>query len=202
MPTNRRQRVTPRARRSDDPDDLHLWTEVSRTVRPLPSRGHAASHDNPKRGAATTDGRHAAAADADSVPARDPDRAVAKPAAPGATSAKPIDRNLQRKIARGREHIDATLDLHGMRQDAARTALVGFIKSAAARGHRNVLIITGKGRTGDAGGPHGPRGVLRTVVPGWLAGPSLSPMIAGLGTAGRAHGGDGAIYVRLKRVIP
>ena len=112
---------------------------------------------------------------------------------------KVMDHKLRRKIARGRVDIDATLDLHGLRQDEARSALNHFISTAYYSGARNVLVITGKGvkRTGYA--EFEQRGVLRHLVPNWLKEPSLFHMVAGTDQSAQQHGGSGALYVRLKR---
>lgn len=112
---------------------------------------------------------------------------------------KPLDPKLRRKIARGRVSIDATLDLHGMRQHEARAALIHFISAAFYRDDRNILVITGKGikRTGYAEFEH--KGVLRHLVPQWLKEPALLHMVAGIDAAAQNHGGAGALYVRLKR---
>lgn len=112
---------------------------------------------------------------------------------------KVLDQKLKRKIARGRVDIDATLDLHGMRQPEARSALIHFVSRAYERGNRNILVITGKGvkRTGYA--EFEQRGVLRHLVPAWLREPALFHMVAGVDQAAQQHGGDGALYVRLKR---
>ncbi len=60
-------------------------------------------------------------------------------------SEKRIDAKTKRRLTRGRTPIDATLDLHGMRQHEAHGALSHFVASAFARGRRNLLVITGKG---------------------------------------------------------
>ena len=111
---------------------------------------------------------------------------LANPGAPG-----PIEPNRQRRLVHEREPIGARIDLHGMDQDRARAALERFIAASHAQGHRAVLVITGKGVRGD--------GVLRRMTPEWLAAPPLRAMIAGLGRADRRHGGEGALYVALKR---
>jgi DNA-nicking Smr family endonuclease len=69
--------------------------------------------------------------------------------------------------------------------------LTGFVLRSFAEGRRMLLVITGKGALGD--------GVLRRRVPEWLAQPPLRPMIAGLSEAHRRHGGEGALYVALRR---
>jgi DNA-nicking Smr family endonuclease len=93
---------------------------------------------------------------------------------------------------RERDPIDLVLDLHGLDQDRARSALLRFLVHAQAQGERAVLVITGKGSRGD--------GVLRRQTPDWLAEPSLRPVVAGWSHAHRRHGGEGAIYVALKRL--
>ena len=78
-----------------------------------------------------------------------------------------------------------------MTQDRARTALDAFVVRAWTDGWRAVLVITGKGVQGD--------GILRKAVPGWLGAPELSHIVAGISEAARHHGGEGALYVALKR---
>jgi DNA-nicking Smr family endonuclease len=123
---------------------------------------------------------------------------------PGATRPKPkppvappapadIEPGRKRRIVREREPIDLVLDLHGLDQDRARSALMRFLVQAHAEGERAVLVITGKGSRGD--------GVLRRQTPEWLADPSLRPVVAGWSFAHRRHGGEGAIYVALKRRV-
>lgn len=102
-----------------------------------------------------------------------------------------IEPGRKRRIAREREPIGGRLDLHGMTQDQARAVLHGFIARAQERGDRAVLIITGKGVQGD--------GILRRRVPDWLAEPPSRALVAGYSVAERHHGGEGALYVALKR---
>jgi DNA-nicking Smr family endonuclease len=101
--------------------------------------------------------------------------------------------------------IDARLDLHGMRQRDARTQLHAFLRAAQARALKTVLIITGKGDTtaerdhlaGALGKPQ--RGVLRHSVPQWLEAPELRSVVLSYTSAGTRHGGDGALYVQLRK---
>lgn len=106
---------------------------------------------------------------------------------------------MRRRLVRGRIPIDATLDLHGMRQTEAHKALVRFVTARAARGDRTVLVITGKGvgKRGETG-EITQRGVLRSMLPRWLAEPGLRPFVAGFEAAAQEHGGGGAFYVRLR----
>ncbi len=102
-----------------------------------------------------------------------------------------IEPNRKRRIVKEHDPIGARLDMHGLDQDQARATLEGFIRRAYDDGHRAVLVITGKGKVG--------HGVLRQRTPEWLAGPAMREMIAGVSTADRRHGGEGALYVALKR---
>lgn len=102
-----------------------------------------------------------------------------------------FDRRTKAAIAKGRTGIDSRIDLHGMTLAQAHVALIGFLRAAQARGDRLVLVITGKGRGGD--------GALRRQVPHWIAAAPVAGMVVASGTAAPAHGGEGALYVRLRR---
>src|SRR6185437_14768111 len=101
----------------------------------------------------------------------------------------PLGRRMRQRVARGREAIDARMDLHGLTQAEAHAALSRFLYAASARGARLVLVITGKGGRGG-----GERGVLRRQVPHWLALPDMRELVIGFEDAHIAHGGEGALY--------
>lgn len=124
----------------------------------------------------------------DAIPAK-PVRRL--PAAPAQGRYADIDKNTADKFRKGHYPIDATLDLHGMTSEKARAALLGFIAAQHRRGHRCLLIVTGKGRSGE--------GVLKAAFPRWLAEDALSPMILAFDAAKARHGGSGAFYVLLRR---
>lgn len=112
----------------------------------------------------------------------------------------PMDDRTKRRLVRGTMAIDERLDLHGLTQEAAHTVLRRFLVGARDRGARVVLVITGKGTAaGGAAGYGHDRGVLRRAVPHWLGDPSLRGLVIGFEEAHLAHGGSGAIYVRLRR---
>jgi DNA-nicking Smr family endonuclease len=102
-----------------------------------------------------------------------------------------LDASLHRRLVRGREAVAGRIDLHGLTYDAARAALTAFILRAADEGWRAVMVITGKGALGE--------GVIRRHAPEWLAAPPLRALVAGVSQAHRRHGGEGALYVALKR---
>lgn len=169
------------------PEEVAIWSVVAETVAPLKGR------------------RIPKAEAADPLPVgKTPPKFPGKPAAKGpAPVARPaprphaprglqqIEPNRERRLARGRDDLEARVDLHGLDQDRARVVLEGFLLRAQAEGHRAVLVITGKGPGGD--------GVLRRRLPDWLNAPPLRAIVAGVSEARRWHGGKGAVYVALKR---
>lgn len=108
---------------------------------------------------------------------------------------------MPRKVGRGRVQIDATLDLHGMTQTEAHTRLNRFVEFAQMRGHRVLLVITGKGPPDTKPDPfeEAPRGILRRRFLEWVETPPLSPRLTSVAQAHQRHGGRGAFYLFLKR---
>jgi DNA-nicking Smr family endonuclease len=102
-----------------------------------------------------------------------------------------FDDHTIRKIRKGRIEIDARIDLHGLTEIAAHGRLLDFLRRSQQQDARIVLVITGKGKGGS--------GVLRRAVPLWFGESAFRPMIGGWRAANPAHGGDGALYVRLRR---
>jgi DNA-nicking Smr family endonuclease len=174
-------------RRLLTPDERVLWTTFTRAIAPLRAAGSAA-----------TDEEYQSETAAPAQPAKPraahggapPPAAIAKPVAP---SLAPLGRRLRQRVARGREAIDGRLDLHGLTQSEAHAALLHFLRKASAREARLVLVITGKGRG------EGERGVLKRQVPNWLNLPEFRAFVVGFEQAHIAHGGEGAIYVRIRR---
>ena len=162
------------------PEENRLWRAVASTV--VPYAGRSLPPDPPQPPRPVVHSRPQAHPE--------PPRPVAAPRkVPAALHA--IEPNRARRIIIGREAIGARLDLHGLSQDRARAALETFIRRAHAEGQRAVLVITGRGRLGES--------ILRRRVPDWLSKPPLRALVAGVSTAHRRHGGEGAIYVALKR---
>jgi DNA-nicking Smr family endonuclease len=176
-----------RQRRLTD-EEVELWIAVAKSV----SR---------RKGAALPGARKVRSPPSAPIP-RDADVARAGPA-PRTKSPPlaPLDKRLMRRLARGRSAIDRSIDLHGMTQAEAHDALRGFLAGAQARGDRLVVVVTGKGavRSNGAGSWGEAPGVLRRSVPHWLHAPDLRAIVLGFEEAGRAHGGAGALYVRLRR---
>ncbi len=118
-----------------------------------------------------------------------------------------FDRKRVKKLARGRDEIEARIDLHGMRQAEAHAALKRFLAQCHHNGLRMVLVITGKGTPNraardddhDFGFLRPEPGVLRRSVPQWLAEPQLRQIVVSFTPASARHGGEGAYYVHLRR---
>ncbi|MDA9529818.1 Smr/MutS family protein [Bradyrhizobium sp. CCBAU 25338] len=181
-------RPSPRRRALSD-EERELWDLVSRQVKPLRKprvrKVHAAAR--PESSPAGPANRPA------SSPrpiAAAPSPRVTKPSIPPLA---PLGKRERTKLSRGRSEIEARLDLHGMTQTRAHRALAGFLHRAHQDGLTFVLVITGKGRSG------GESGVLRRQVPEWLSLPEFRAFVVGFETAHIGHGGEGALYVRIRR---
>ena len=179
----------PRRKRSLSEEERALWESVAKQTRPLRKKPRVAKPE--------------AAAPAAEAPA------VAKPIAPpkavplariprapqAAPPLAPLGRRERLQLSRGRKEIDARLDLHGMTQMRAHRALSGFLQRAHREGLAFVLVITGKGKMG----VESERGVLRRQVPQWLSLPEFRSLVVGFEEAHIGHGGEGALYVRIRR---
>jgi len=104
-----------------------------------------------------------------------------------------IDRRTAERLRRGQIAIEATIDLHGLTQDEAFVAIATFLAESLQAGRRCVLVITGKGTARDGGG------VLRSAVPRWLTEGTYREQLIGIAVAYPQHGGEGALYVLLRR---
>jgi len=181
--------------------DWHLWFEVSKTVSPLRPLRHSLidleGEPLPLPASPVPKGLGAARPHR-IVPAMPPYQSDGRP---GKKPRAGIEPNLKQRLVRGREEIDGTIDLHGMRQVEAHAALTRFIHARYSRGDRTLLVITGKGlkKLSDDAAVIIERGVLRQMLPIWLTEPNLAPLVAGWDAAAQGHGGDGAFYVRLRR---
>jgi DNA-nicking Smr family endonuclease len=126
-----------------------------------------------------------------------PVKPAPKPAPSITPGLEPLGRKQKQRLARGTIEIDARIDLHGKTQSEAHAALLRFLHKVQRDGARFVLVITGKGAR--AGSDWSERGVLKRQVPLWLRLPEFRSYVVGFEDAHVGHGGEGALYVRLRR---
>lgn len=100
-----------------------------------------------------------------------------------------IGTDITHKLRRGDWTIQRQLDLHGLRRDAAREALGGFIREAHKHGIRCVRVVHGKGL-----GSPGKAPVLKNRVHSWLV---QKNEVMAFVQAKPADGGAGALVVLL-----
>ncbi len=190
-------------------EERSLWEQAANNLRPLKKKkarvqvGHEDTLEKSPR-----------QPEASQKPAS---KRTAEPSTPGpstrqahAKSAPPLsqlDRRKARKISSGRIEIEARIDLHGMRQSEAHSALRRFLLSAHSKGQRWVLVITGKGTAPRAsseayeyaGLREEERGVIKRNVPRWLAEAQLRAIVISFAPATARHGGEGALYIQLRK---
>jgi len=166
-------------------DEEHtLWTGVTRSIKPLRLR------PEPEKPTALPAAPKPASRSKVAAPMPTP---VVRP--PAAPALSPLGRRFRQRVARGSESIEDRIDLHGLTQAQAHDALLRFLRTRHSQGVRTVLVITGKG----GGDIYGERGVLKRQVPMWLRTAEFRGLLVGFEDAGIRHGGEGALYVRLRR---
>lgn len=187
--------------------ERELWERAMRDVHPL-RRRRLKSSPPPLPDAALAEGPPVPPAAPRPLARRikaEPPAAKPAPVPPAHPPLAPLERRTRQRLARGTIALDDRIDLHGLTQQAAYGRLARFLAEAQQRSHQIVLVITGKGVTGNGTraaerGHHGDeRGVLRRTVPLWLKLPEMRAMVVGFEPAGPTHGGDGALYVRIRR---
>ncbi len=171
--------------RSLSEEERTLWSDVTRSIAPL--RAAPAEHADMPPETRTPPSSAKSATAAGPAPPR-------RPKADSPPALAPLGRRAKQRLARGRDAIDGRLDLHGLTQAQAHGALLRFLQTAQGRGARLVMVITGKGSRGGA-----ESGVLKRQVPLWLKLPEFRALVVGFDDAHRAHGGEGALYVRVRR---
>ncbi len=200
MTGGRASRRSPRREAGSDAD-ARLWQAVVRGVEPLPGRGVApapppaeprpeAKPEPEKKEAPAQRKRPGPARRPEPAPPRPPELPPLSPGhAPG------LDKRRALRLRRGQIAVEDSIDLHGMTQTQAARALGAFLAAAQEAGLRCALVITGKG---DA---KGEAGVLRAMAPRWLNEPPNRARILAFGPAQPKHGGQGALYVLLRKKL-
>lgn len=164
-------------------EEAKLWREVTRQTRPLrPQDEDIVLEDAPRIDTPKLRARRIEA----------PQASHSSMPLPALGQFAGVDSSSSQRLKRGNYPIDRRLDLHGMTRDQAMDTLLFTLQQAYASGKRCVLVITGKGRGGAVG-------VLKENVPRWLSDAQFSPYVLAFDHAARQHGGDGAIYVLVRR---
>lgn len=206
----------PRKRRGIKPEDRAIWEQVIRSVSPLSQRpAPTAPRDPPPIDLAPIAEPPVAEGAETTLPRRIVKPAGAARPAPAWHGPRPrhpqpvgrpepgLDKRTAERLRRGERAPDARIDLHGMTAECAHRALDRFIGAALGKGHRCILVITGKGgrrHSGDDAPFMRPEaGVLREAAPNWLRTGPYANSIVGIFAAHIRHGGAGAFYVYLKK---
>jgi len=187
-------------------DDLDLWRHVTRDTRPLAKRPAKAKPETP------APAERPRPAPPPAKPKAPETKKTKKPAPPVPLPVPPpvpdlakgdvvgVDKRTVGRLKRGKLPVEGRLDLHGLSQREAERALAAFLARSQQRGHRCVLVITGKGSAGGRREDAFARpGVLRRMVPIWLNAPANRARVLAFDEARAQHGGAGALYVLLKR---
>ena len=178
------------------PDEAALWRRVAATVTPMhPKRAVTApatktSEELPPPPAKRVKGRVP-------PPRPEPEPIVAtkRPLTTGG-----LDSSWDRKLGRGPIQPDVTIDLHGLTLAMAHDRLNGGIAQALALGARVILLIAGKHRPVPGNDLRGEkRGAIRAKLLDWLAASPHAGHIASVRPAQPRHGGDGAVYIVLRK---
>lgn len=183
------------------PEEVDLWRKVNEKTEVFP---HPAPLPDPTP-AATTPRKSKPSFTTALRPERPGTPSVRVEHAPTLTetfaNASPaMDRKRFTQLKRGNLKPEGKLDLHGMTVDRAHMALTRFVLDAHRQGKRLLLVVTGKGKMRDDGGPIPVRlGVLRHQVPQWLSIPPLASAVLQVTPANQKHGGTGAYYVYLRK---
>lgn len=187
--------VEPRQPRRRQPtaDEIRIWRAVIADAKPLPGKTPPAEPSAEEAGSEPV-------ASPPPPPGSPPVRPSAHPAPPSRHTgqgelhhgkAPGLDRRSAERLKKGEMEIEADIDLHGLSQDMAHFQLAAFIQRCWVAQRRCVLVVTGKGAQGF--------GILRAQVPRWLNQSPLRERILGFSYAQPRHGGDGALYVLIRR---
>jgi len=183
-------------RRRPSRDEAALWKAVTKDVRRIARKAPPPAPE-PVGAAGEKEQKHRKLKKSPDAVAKPRPGAMAPqgPAAPALTHGRAagVDKRTVERLRRGRIPIDAEIDLHGHTQEEAHRALSAFISRQAGASRRCVRIVTGKGAFREGGG------VLKTAVPRWLNESPLREKILAFSHARRDDGGEGALYVLLRR---
>ena len=169
-------------------EERRLWAEVTQTVKSRMGAHVTLLGEGPESPKILTQEKRKV--EVELIPFVDSGRSKELPLAP-------IEKRFRQRLTRGRREISIKLDLHGMRQSQAHASLIEALRRAQSNEEKLILVVTGKGSAKSSKDEE--IGILRRMVPHWLAAPELRSIVLGFETASAIHGGDGALYVRIRR---
>jgi len=186
-------------RRKISPEELELWRHVAKSVRPIKPAKPRKQIAKPEPAAAPAPPAKQKKTKSAPPPAAPSPPPPAKPHHLTHGLSHGIDRRQAARFRKGKLAIEGKIDLHGRTQQAAHDDLLAFLRRARDHDKRCVLVVTGKGMTSSKTAiPKA--GILRQAVPRWLNEPGFRPLVLAFDYAEPHHGGEGALYVLLKRV--
>jgi len=177
-------------------DEQAAWERLAQSVTPLAGRTRPAAPktvETPAK-APVTKKRPSPV-----QPPRPNAAPVAKSPAGIAPGSANLDSHWERRFKGGRVEPDLTLDLHGHTLDSAYLRITAGLDQARAMGARVVLVIAGRERPVDPADRQHKRGAIRAKLLDWLAASHHADHITAIRRAHRSHGGEGALYLVLKR---
>lgn len=178
--------------------DSRLWRRATEGIEPLKRRiPEAAPPSSPKLPPLRAP-RPAVSPAATTAPPPSPRKP--RPDAPSLLEpgiAPGLDARTLARLKRGLIPPEAEIDLHHLTQDDAHRRLTRFLAGAQAAERRCVLVITGKGF-----GAEGQVGILKASVPRWLNEAPMRELVLAFSHATAARGGEGALFVLLRRRRP
>ncbi|MFT6677294.1 MAG: DNA-nicking Smr family endonuclease [Sulfitobacter sp.] len=189
-------------RRGLNDEDIALWRRVTDRTERLDLKSlFRAEIDAPHPSAPALRRAQAALGGKATGQPRKPSASVAPAFAdPLGPASVQMDKKAFTKLRRGKIKPEGKLDLHGMTLDQAHPVLNRYVLNAHRSGKRLILVVTGKGKRRDEGGPIPVRyGVLRHQVLHWLNAPPLSSVVMQVSQAHVSHGAEGAYYIYLRR---
>lgn len=184
-----------------NPDEADLWARVMATVKPL------RAVTPPVR--STTPPARVAPVPVTAPKQTKPSKALTRVMAVQPRAAQPLakrtpppqntlDGGWDKRLSRGIVSPDTSIDLHGHTLASAHALLDEGLGRAIARGDRVLLLVTGKPPRPESERPHA-RGAIRAAIADWLAGSRHADAIAAVRGAHPRHGGQGALYIVLRR---
>jgi len=175
-----------------DNEDNALWDYITKDIVPL--------HDDPSKETVPLQSelKTGARSKSQPTPPQVTDTTPQRSQKSDDHSPRQTDRRTSQRLKRGQINIDARVDLHGLNQNQAYDALMRVIPDAYNQGKRCILVITGKG--GNRLDPlDNAMGILKQKTPEWLSQQPLSQYVLKTEPAKPKDGGNGALYVLLKR---